>query len=482
MERIVAVCGISVALMIAAVFFFLATESRYAFDREVGYGMRFAAQPPAGAQPDEEVGMDANATLLAAHQDGADDIDDKESIPMPALMDLQGMASLATGTVVPAVGQDPDKALEPLDPIRLTRDDWRGLKPVTQGARHLLFVYSTAEYDKKTFRLRWEPDAAFDPVHAAHRLILKLKKGPEGVSPISIDLSAKPTGSIDLPAWAASTDEDRTQRYIFEMVAEPKYSNSFTATMAGFFRTDWAPTLQYPRFGFIPLLLSTLTITILAILFATVPAVMTAIYLSELAPHRIREWLKPVVELLASVPTVVLGYFGLMLVAPAVMETLGKALHFESGRSLLTASIVMAVLIIPTIVSIAEDALRNVPLSLRDGAEALGMTRVEAIRYVIVKTAKPGLVSAALFGFARATGETMIVWILGGGTVSMPEANLQTLGQPTKGIPDTIGIEMANVVFEQPHYGHLFLIGVILFLITISVNLAGHRYAKKVAI
>jgi phosphate transport system permease protein len=366
--------------------------------------------------------------------------------------------------------------------LRFTRDDWRAQKPVTKGDRFLLFAFATSEYTADKFRLRWEPDAAYDPVHAAHRLVLRSIQSPPGTPKIEIDLSKQPSGSIELPAWVAKTDAERTQRYRFEVVAEPKYSSGFAATMAGFFRTDWAPTLQYPRFGFVPLILSTLLITCLAILFAAGPALMTAIYLSEMAPGRIREWLKPIIELLASVPTVVLGYFGLMLVAPGVMATIGEALRFESGRSVLTASIMMAVLILPTIISIAEDALRNVPGSLRDGAEALGLTPIEAIKRVTVRAAKPGLISALLFGFARATGETMIVWILGGGTALMPRASLETLGQPTRGIADTIGIEMANVVFEQPHYGHLFLIGLILFGITVTVNLAGHRMSKRVAI
>lgn len=479
MERAVAVCGLGVALMIGVMFFFLIAESRFAFDREVGFGMRFAAQPLEGELAKEEVAIDPNGTLITAHADGMTDLDDKESIAMPTLDELRGIATSATGTIVPAKGQSIEAAEKEKDALRLTRDLWDPMVEPTSEVRARMYAFTTPEHQGKTFRLRWEPDAAFDPDHAAHKLKLRFIQAPPGVDKSDIDLSSKPVGSIDLPAWSAATDAERTHRYVFEVVAEPKYSSAFSATVAGLFRTDWAPTLQYPRFGFIPLILSTLTITILALLIASLPALMTAIYLSEMAPNRIREWLKPVIELLASVPTVVLAYFGLMLVAPGLVASLGKALNFESGRSLLTAAVIMAVLIIPTIVSIAEDALRTVPASLRNGAEALGLTSTEAIRLVVVRAAKPGLISALLFGFARAVGETMIVWILGGGTVMMPKLSPQTLGQPTRGVADTIGIEMANVVFEQPHYGHLFLIGLVLFVITVAVNLLGHRLSAR---
>lgn len=479
MERAVAVCGLGVALMIAVMFYFLIAESRFAFDRQVGFGVRFAAQPLEGELAKEEVAIDPSATLITAHADGMDDLDDKESLPMPTIDEMRGSSELATGTIVPAKGQTVANAEKEGDSLRLTRDLWNPMVEPTKETHSRLYAFTTPEFKGDKFKLRWEPDAAFDPTHAAHRLKFRMVQGPPGVDKFEIDLSEKPTGSIDLPAWNAATDGERTKRYVFDVVAEPKYASAFSATIAGLFRTDWAPTLQYPRFGFIPLILSTLTITILALLIASIPALMTAIYLSEMAPNRIREWLKPVIELLASVPTVVLAFFGLMLVAPALVATLGKALNFESGRSLLTAAVIMAVLITPTIVSIAEDALRTVPTSLRSGAEALGLTSTEAIRLVVVRAARPGLISALLFGFARAVGETMIVWILGGGTVMMPKLSPQTLGQPTRGVADTIGIEMANVVFEQPHYGHLFLIGLVLFMITVAVNLLGHRLSAR---
>lgn len=474
MERAVAICGIAVALMVVGMFFYLAVESRYAFERKFPYGYRFAAQPLSTGN-DEPVEMDPNATVLTAHMDGLDGLDDKESIPMPTLEELKGVATAATGS--PLVS-DPAR----IDPGQLTKDDWRQWKDASGGDRFLLIAFATPEHQGKTFRLRWEPDAAFEPGLAAHNLRLKLIRAPHGVKAphIDVDLRVRPTGEVELPTYIARTDAERANGYVFAMEATPTGSSNFAATVAGLFKTEWSPTTQYPRYGFMPLVASTLLITLLALAFALVPGILAAMYLSEYAPAKVREWLKPVIELLASVPTVVLGYFGLMLVAPALMATFGKALHMESGRCVLTAAAMLAVLILPTIISVAEDGLRNLPNSLRDGAEALGLTISESIRRVVIPAARPALIGAAMLGFARAIGETMIIWILSGGTPLMPTASVDTLVAPSRGIADTIGIEMANVEFERPHYGHLFLIGLVLFSITIAFNLIGNRLARKV--
>ncbi len=474
MERLVAFCGVAIGLMVVGMFAYLALESRYAFDRKFPYGFRIAAQP-VSAPRSEAVEMDPNASILTSHMDGMDGLDDKESIPMPTLAELQGVATLATGSLV-------EGDLKNIDPLMLARDNWQSWHDAGGQRKFLLFAFATPEHQDKSFVLRWEPDAAFDADLSVHNLRLKLIKAPVGIDApaVDIDLRARPRGEIELPVFIARSDDERTQGYVFELESTPTGISAIGATLRGFFKTEWAPTTQYPRYGLMPLLLSTVIITILAILFAIGPALLTALYLSEFAPHRLREWLKPIIELLASIPTVVLGYFGLMIVAPGLMATVGKAFGMESGRSLLTAAVVMAVLIIPTIASIAEDGLRNIPRSLRDGAEALGLTSTESIRRVILPAARPALYAALLLGFARAIGETMIVWILSGGTPAMP-TGVDALVASTRGIADTVGIEMANVEFEQPHYGHLFLIGLVLFAITIVCNLLGQRLARRAA-
>ena len=147
----------------------------------------------------------------------------------------------------------------------------------------------------------------------------------------------------------------------------------------------------------------------------------------------------------------------------------------------MTAAIMMAVLILPTITSIAEDSLRSVPTALREGADALGMGPAECMRGVVLPAAKGGIVGAALLGMARAIGETMIVWILAGGSATLPvlSKGAQALVQPVRGIPDTIAVEMGNVEFAGPHYGHLFLLGLLLFLFTVVINLSGHAYVRR---
>ena len=138
-----------------------------------------------------------------------------------------------------------------------------------------------------------------------------------------IDLRNVSNGRVTIPVYVASSDAMRDKGYVFELVAEPTTSN-FMAVTRGLLRTEWIPTSNYPRYGIIPLLWGTLSITLIAMLLAVPIGLLAAVYLSELASSRVREWLKPVIELLSSVPTVVLGYFGLMLVAPYLQKTVGQ--------------------------------------------------------------------------------------------------------------------------------------------------------------
>lgn len=473
--------GALIAMIIIAMFYYLAHEARHAFARPFPYGYRFSLQPPA-LEPDPYTGevvddltVVPNATLLTANLEGEDGIDEKEeSAPMPTLADLAGYHPFGTGTAV-------INSLDDLDPNQLFRDNWKAAKDATQGERFYLFAFATPEYDKPTMKLAYQPDAAFSVRDCPYDIKLRLISAPRGtaVEPIEIDLVRSPAGKVELPTWIARTDEERTKGYVFELVATPK-TNNFVATIAGFFQTDWAPTLQYPRYGFIPLLLSTILMSFVALLIAVPTGIACATYLAEVAPKKVREILKPTIEMLASIPTVVLGYFGLMIVAPGVVRLFSDAIGMTNGRSFLTASLVLAFLLLPTIISIGEDALRAVPISLREGASALGLTVREMIRKVVLPAARAGIVATVLLGFARAIGETMIIWILSGGTAVMPSLNpVKTLVAPTRGMPDTIAIEMGNVEFEGAHYGHLFMIGLMLFLITLTINIVGYAYGRR---
>jgi phosphate transport system permease protein len=473
-ERLVWIAGCLILLMVVAIGFYLGSESRYAFQRTFPFGFRVGLQP-LEADANEDISFDPNATFVGDHIDGVDGPDDKDSaLMMPSLHEMVGVSSVATGTPT----SFPDDPHHPM----FFRDSYQAPKRADQGEKFIIYGFATPEYKGDKIRLRWAPDSGFIAQSSPYDLRLELLRAPQGVrvQPFSIDLREHPSGSIELPAWISRTDEERIQGYQFQLRAVPRQSN-VTATLAGAMGSTWEPTHPYARFGFLPLILGTLLITIIALALAAPLAVWTALYLSEAASPRVREWFKPFIELLASVPTVVLGYFGLMLLAPGLMKVFGEAGGMTSGRSLLTAALMMAVLILPLMVSVAEDALRAVPGTLRDGALALGLSGSETINRVLLPAARPGLIAAVLLGFARAVGETMIIWILAGGSATLPSLvqPVKSLLQPSKGVTDTIASEMGNVVFEGPHYGHLFLIGLVLFLITLTINLVGYYYGRR---
>ncbi|MBV6457105.1 MAG: hypothetical protein HONBIEJF_00212 [Fimbriimonadaceae bacterium] len=479
MESLVYTVGALVLVVVALLLFYLAKESQYAFKQDFTWGYRFAFQPTDANA--EAIELDPNATVVTSHPEGDEGVDAKEEgIVMPDLSTLAGFAGGATGT--PLTGD-----LRGVSPGDLYRDDWRAPQAASERRKFLLLAFATPEYKAKTMTISWAPDEGADPSRSPFDLKLRLVRAPAGVQvePFTIDLKTRQRGSIELPTFVAKTDAERMSGYVFEVTSTPTTTVVF-ATLRNFFSSDWGPTLAHPRYGVVPLLLSSLTITALALLIAGPIGIATAVYLSELAPGRLREWLKPTIELLASVPTVVLGYFGLMLVAPGIQNAFGAMLGVDSGRSLLTASIVMGVLLIPTIATVGEDALRNVPNSMRDGGFALGLTRRETLRTIVFPAAKAGMVAAVLLGMARAFGETMIIWMLSGGTPAMPRIDsvagaFKGLVESTRGMPDTIAIEMGNVAFEDIHYGHLFMVGLLLFVITLAINLIGFRYARQAA-
>lgn len=470
MDKVVRLSGILVVGIVLALAFYLSSESRYAFSQPFPFGFRFAATPEQ-VPSDYDFEYDPNVTSLKTSAEGADGLDEKEEmLPTPAISDLAGVAQAVT-FAMPEGG--PEGAL--------TRDDWRPVTTADKATNIKLGLFTTPELDGKFVKLSWKPDLSFDPASSPYRFSLVCAQSPAGVPKPekAIDLSAEPSGSISLPAVASNSDEDRTKGYVFELQATPN-TTQLGAVLGAISGRTWAPTAQYPQFGFLPLVGSTLLLTVLSVLLATVPSVALAIYLSEIAPLTVREWLKPTIEALASVPTVVLGFFGIVFIGPALHKTIGAALSMESGRAMATVAVTMAILLVPTITTFAEDALRNVPESLRDGGYAVGLTFAENLRAVILPSAKGGLIAAVLMGVARAVGETMIVYLCSGGTPNMPSlANLgKSLGMSFRGVPDGIATDVVNVDFEGPHYGFLFLLGLVLFAITTVVNLTGFRLGR----
>ena len=457
--------GFVVALIAFAIFYYLAVEGSSAFNRKFTYGFRFAGWAASGTH--EPLETDPQATVLASSPDSSDGLDEKEDgITMPTLSEVSGVANYITGSVLP--GAEP----------YYTRDNWVESKHATKGQTFKLFLAATPEHQGDSMRLAWSPDIDFDPKASPYSFTLKLVKGPQGFKMEPIDLKAKPQGDITLPAAVAQSDEQTREAYEFELVVGPA-SNNAVAAIRDFFSTTWAPLVGHQRFGVMPLLISTLLMTLIALLIAFPVAVACAVYLREMAPPKLNRILKPTIELMASVPTVVLGYFGLMMVAPQLQALFARALNMESGRSLLTASVMLGVLLIPILTTLIEDALDRLPTSLRDAVDGLGLTHSEALLKVLLPAAKGGLIGAVMFGFGRAIGETMILWMLSGGTAVMPKASPSTLGAASRGMADTIGIEMGNVDFGGVHYGYLFLLGLTLFLVTLLFNMIGYRMIRR---
>jgi len=225
----------------------------------------------------------------------------------------------------------------------------------------------------------------------------------------------------------------------------------------------WYPIESY--FGLLPLLAGSLIVTVGAALIAVPVGIGTAIYLAEVAPRGIREVIKPFIEVMAGVPSVVLGFIGIILLA----SLLRQVFNLPTGLSAFAGSLLLGIIAVPTIVSVAEDALDAVPRSYRDGALALGATRWQTIWRVTLPAARSGVLTAIMLGIGRAFGETMTVMMVTGNAAVMP-TGIGSLFAPTRTMTATIAAEMGEVATGSTHYEVLFLIGIILFLISLFVN------------
>lgn len=229
--------------------------------------------------------------------------------------------------------------------------------------------------------------------------------------------------------------------------------------------TRWYPT--YNLFGLMPLILGSLLVTVVAIVIALPLGVATAVFVREVAPGWAREILKPMIEVLAGIPSVVLGFFGMTLLAPLVRETLGLA----TGLTAITGALLLAFMALPTMISVAEDALDAVPKSYRDAALAMGATQWQTIWRVIVPAARSGILMALMLGMGRAIGETMAVMMVTGNAARMP-LGLDAIVMPVRTMTATIAAEMGEVARESTHYHVLFGIGILLFVFTFLINAA----------
>jgi phosphate transport system permease protein len=225
------------------------------------------------------------------------------------------------------------------------------------------------------------------------------------------------------------------------------------------------------RYGLLPLIAGSVLVTLLATAIAVPFGVLGAVYISEVAQPREREILKPFVEVLAGIPSVVLGFFGLMVVVPAVQKVFG----LSSGLTALSGAIMLAFMAVPTIISVSEDAIRSVPRSYRTAALALGASRLETVWKVTIPAALSGITAAVMLGMGRVVGETMAVMMLTGNsplTTANPFSSVCTMTA-------TIAGEMGEVAFGSVHYAALFCIGIVLLLMTFGLNVVARRVLRK---
>jgi phosphate transport system permease protein len=224
----------------------------------------------------------------------------------------------------------------------------------------------------------------------------------------------------------------------------------------------WQPVGSIPKYSMIPLFVGTLKVTLVSMAVAAPVGIAAAVFTSEFAPRRLREVLKPVIELLAGIPSVVLGFFALMVMATWLQGAFG----FSYRLNAVVAGLGLALTVVPVIFTVSEDALAAVPRSYREASLALGATRWETAYRVVLPAAAPGVLAAVVLGFGRSIGETMIV-LMASGNAAMTS---WSLGESVRTLPATIAAEMGEVVFGGAHYSVLFLIGIELFLFTFVLN------------
>jgi len=237
------------------------------------------------------------------------------------------------------------------------------------------------------------------------------------------------------------------------------------------FGMEWYPTYSPPSYGIWPLIVGSLIVTALSSLLAVPLGVLSAVYISEIAPTAIKEVLKTIIELLAGLPSVVLGFFGMVIAAPWLQETF----DLPTGLNIVNASVILAAMAVPTISSISEDALYAVPGEFKEASYALGATKFETIARIIVPAALSGISTAVILGMARAIGETMVVLMVAGGAAAIPESIFDSV----RPMPASIAAEMGEAPFRSGHYHALFATGIVLFLMTLAFNLIADYISQK---
>jgi phosphate transport system permease protein len=237
------------------------------------------------------------------------------------------------------------------------------------------------------------------------------------------------------------------------------------------FGTHWYPTHEYPEFGILPMIYGSLIITLGALIFAAPLGIFSALYISEVAPFWLKEIMKPIVEVLAGIPSVVYGLFGALLIAPLVQ----KLFNLPTGLTAFSAAIILGIMVLPTVTSIVEDALSSIPKEYIEAALAVGATKWETMTRITLPAAASGISTALILGIGRAIGETMAVLMVAGGSARIALPFLK----PVRAMTSTIAAEMAETVMGSDHYYALFGIAIVLFIMTLGFNLIADRISYQ---
>jgi len=252
---------------------------------------------------------------------------------------------------------------------------------------------------------------------------------------------------------------------------------------SGFFRdvsiwefltgTQWTPLFAQPKFGILPLVSGTLLVTGIAVLVALPVGLIVAVYLSEYAPFKIKEVAKPILELLAAVPTVVYGYFALLFLTPILRTVIPNL----SGFNALSPGIIMGIMIIPYVSSVSEDSMKAVPMQIREGSYAMGATKFQTAFRVIIPSAFSGIAAAFIIGISRAIGETMVVAIAAG---MMPNLTINPIEPIQTLTAYIVGVSLGDVPHGTLEYKTIFAAGITLFLMTLFLNILGFWFRKRI--
>lgn len=252
-------------------------------------------------------------------------------------------------------------------------------------------------------------------------------------------------------------------RKISVVVPEPAYS-----IVDFLFGSEWKPTSQ-KLYGILPMIIGTLGVTAGALVLGVPIGILTGVYIAELAPKRVAQVLRPAVELLAGIPSVVFGFFGLTVIVPMIQQLFGLA----SGTSMLAAIIILGVMILPTVISMTATSLRAVPNYYREGSLALGATKIQTIFSVTMRAARSGILTGVVLGIGRAVGETMAVILVAGNSPQVPDSILSSV----RTLTSSIALEMSYA--SGRHSEMLYAIGIVLFLFIVVLNVVIMRLNKK---